>query len=288
MFFPQAVTIGSDIRYPDTLCFRNKDTEVDGHSPETWMVCQWFHESKGASMTKIRTVLGLREAEQRSCILLNINVSKKLLPITTLTRDEFLAVWWQLVMSHRTFWKKGMNHCDVSPSNLMGYRLGGRFIGIINDYDLSSTTRDSSRGLERIGMIPFISLHLLVPQAIADKVEHIYYHVAESLIWVLTWVCLRYENGKLLRKNRPLDDWLTVDAMGCHDKKMGFLGRLRSMRPTPSHQQNFDVAMQCLAVIYKYTGPFAFVPADDEEVFLIWLQNHVPALLLEGNPFSGQ
>ncbi|KAG2062470.1 hypothetical protein BDR04DRAFT_1063099, partial [Suillus decipiens] len=73
----------------------------------------------------------------------------------------------------------------------MTYRLGGQFIGILNDYDLSSTAQDGSRGLERIGMIPFISLHLLVPQAIKGMVEHVYYHDAESFIWVLTWICLR-------------------------------------------------------------------------------------------------
>ncbi|KAG8216344.1 hypothetical protein J3R82DRAFT_6422 [Butyriboletus roseoflavus] len=36
------------------------------------------------------------------------------------------------------------------------------------------------------------------------KIKYIYAHNAESFIWVLTWVCLRYDNG-VLRKSRPLD-----------------------------------------------------------------------------------
>ena len=39
----------------------------------------------------------------------------------------------------------------------------------------------------------------------------------ESFIWVLIWVCLRYENGML--KGTMLNEWLKEDALGCHDKK---------------------------------------------------------------------
>ncbi|KAG1855272.1 hypothetical protein F4604DRAFT_1590846, partial [Suillus subluteus] len=108
---------------------------------------------------------------------------------------------------HRALWKKGMYHCDISPSNLMGYRdrLGGRFISVLDDFDLSSTERHGPRGIECTETIPFMPLHLLVPKVGAGKVEHVYYDDAESFIWVLTWICLRCENGKLISRNRPLD-----------------------------------------------------------------------------------
>jgi hypothetical protein len=171
----------------------------------------------------------------------------------------------------------------------MGYRLGGRFISILNDFDLASIkkflllNKNSPRGFECTGTVPFMSLDLLVPEATAGQVEHVYYHDTELFIWVLTWVCLRYEKGELLRRNRPLDEWLTVDAMGCHKEKMSFLGRLHSMRPTPSHQKNFDVAMHCLAMVYRNLDPFTIVVKDDEVVFNTWLQNHVPQKILQGN-----
>jgi len=126
-------------------------------------------------------------------------------------------------------------------------------------------------------------LDLLVPEAIAGQVKHVYYHDAESFIWVLTWVCLRYDNGRLLSKNRPLNEWLTVGATECHDKKMGFLRRLHSMHPTPSHQKNFDVAMHCLVMVYRNSDPFAIVVKDNEVVFNTWLQNHVPQKILQGD-----
>jgi hypothetical protein len=131
--------------------------------------------------------------------VLTIIVSRKLLPITVLSGKEFLAAWWQIVKSrvfpsparyyssttstgHYALWKIGVHHRDVNPSNLTGYRLCGRFIGVVNDWDLSSVRRDSPSGLERMGTVPFMALDLLTPKAIAGKVEHMYVHDAESFI----------------------------------------------------------------------------------------------------------
>ncbi|KAG1778825.1 hypothetical protein EV702DRAFT_1044260 [Suillus placidus] len=275
LFWPEEARPSEPEILEEVYKVANEDPDVLGHVPE--MV--WFHKFEGTSTAIIRKALGIDDTGSR---VLYIIVFRKLDPITTLSGKEFLLAWWEVVKCHRALWKRGVHHRDVSPNNLMGYRLGGRFIGVLNDFDLSSTKRflssikDTPKGFERTGTVPFMSLHLLVPEAIADQVEHLYYHDAESFIWVLTWVCLRYENGKLLKKNRPLDEWLTVDALGCHKKKTSFMARLRSMRPTPSHQKNFDVAMQCLAVVHRYTAPFASVPGDEEEVFNTWLQNHVP------------
>ncbi|KAG2079136.1 hypothetical protein BDR04DRAFT_961306, partial [Suillus decipiens] len=77
---------------------------------------------------------------------------------------------------HRALWKGGVLHRDVSPGNLMVYRLRGKFIGVLNDYDLSSFKRDGPSGLERTGTIPFMAIDLLTPEAIAGEVEHLYAH----------------------------------------------------------------------------------------------------------------
>ncbi|KAG2756931.1 hypothetical protein P692DRAFT_20825407 [Suillus brevipes Sb2] len=52
-------------------------------------------------------------------------VFRKLDLITTLSGDEFLLAWWEVVKCHRALWIKGVHHRYVSPSNLMGYRLHG-------------------------------------------------------------------------------------------------------------------------------------------------------------------
>ncbi|KAG0700633.1 hypothetical protein DFH29DRAFT_613654 [Suillus ampliporus] len=256
-----------------------QEAKVVGHVPE--MV--WFYKFEETSTAKIRKALGLEDPELGSRVLYII-VFKKLVPITTLSGMEFLSAWWQVVICHHTLWKNGVRHRDVSPSNLMVYQSGDIWIGVLNDYDLSSlhlssTQDDSPSGLERTGTVPFMALELLTEKAIAGKVEHLYQHDAESLIWVLAWVCLRYEDGELLSKPRLLDEWLRVDAMGCREKKNDFLSaRLDSddVRPSRSHQETWKVATKCLVVIWSHNGPFKSKRMVDDEAFELWLKVHVP------------
>jgi len=42
-----------------------------------------------------------------------------------------------------------------------------------------------------------MALELLTAEAIQGEIEHVYQHDAESFIWVLTWVSLRYDGGNL-------------------------------------------------------------------------------------------
>jgi hypothetical protein len=86
-----------------------------------------------------------------------------------------------------------------------------------------------------------MAIDLLSDEAIEGKAKHLYRHDAESFIWVLTWVCLRYEDGKL-RSSRPLDEWLKADAKQCREKKNDFMnsGR-REAQPSPSHEAAWDI-----------------------------------------------
>ncbi|KAG1824081.1 hypothetical protein EV424DRAFT_735504 [Suillus variegatus] len=233
----------------------------------------------------VKKALGIDNADSR---IIRIILLRKLDPITTLSDKEFLLAWWEVVKCHRALWKRGVHHRDVSPSNLMGYRLRGRFIGVLNDFDLSSikeslsSIQGSPKGFERTGTVPFMALDLLKPDAIAGRVEHVYRHDAESFVWVLAWICLRYRKGKLLRKRRPLDEWLTVDAMGCLKEKTGFLAMLSTMGATRSHKKSFKVAFESLQVIMKFQIPSTPIPADDE-VFEMLLQHHVLQKVLRRN-----
>ncbi|KAG1719909.1 hypothetical protein EDB19DRAFT_612502 [Suillus lakei] len=226
----------------------------------------WFHEFEDTSTAKIRSALANDGAESGKRVLY-INVSRKLLPMMKLSGKEFLSAWWQSVLcrlfflalllylltatlGHQALWKEGVHHCQVSPSNLMVYQTSsdGRWIGVLNDFDLSSTPS----GQERTWTVPFMANELLTKEAIEGEVKHRYQHDAESFIWVLTWVCLRYQNGRLLRKGRPLDEWLKVDVNGCREKKTDFL---------------FNVAQSCLLLVNEfYAKPKTGHPkADDSE-----------------------
>ncbi|KAG2046456.1 hypothetical protein BDR06DRAFT_965067 [Suillus hirtellus] len=247
------------------------DPDVRGHVPEL----VWFHKFEETSMSKIRVALGLKDAEraEQGSRVLYIIVFRKLIPITTLSGEDFIAAWWQVVKCHRALWKGGVLHRDVSPSNLMVYRLCGQYIGVLNDYDLSSFKCDGPRGLERTGTVPFMAVELLSPDAMAGKVEHVYAHDAELLIWVLTWVCLRYEGGNLLSKNRPLEEWLTVDARTCAKEKgnFGFTG-IRSVRPSTSHAESWDLVRRCFSAVQSLYTAYEYRKLTDELAFRLLLE----------------
>ena len=127
-------------------------------------------------------------------------------------------------------------------------------IGVLNDYD-SSSMKDSPTGRERTGTVPFMALDLLFDKAMEGKVEHLYRHDAESFIWVLTWITLQYKDGKLL-SNGPLDDWLEENATRCRNVRSAFLIMTpgpngNGMKPSPSHQSNWKIALSCLRVLLK-------------------------------------
>jgi len=249
--------------------------QVDGHVPE--MV--WFHKFEDTSTASIREALGIKDAKRGSRVFYII-VFRKLRPITELSGQEFLRAWWHAVLCHRVLWKYGVRHRDISASNLMYYKTSnGLIIGVLNDYDLSSV-RDTPTGTERTGTVPFMALDLLTKDALQGKVEHLYRHDAESFIWVLTWVCLRYENGEL--NSTMLNDWLKVDAIGCHEKKSSFQsnGRFKA-EPTTSHLLNWQIVRPCLTTIaYFYADDPRSVPTD-EVVFRTWLEGHVVPKLCE-------
>jgi hypothetical protein len=155
----------------------------------------------------------------------------------------------------------------------MVYRLCGRFIGVLNDYDLSSLKRDGPSGLERTGTVPFMAANLLTRQAIAGKVEHVYAHDAESFIWALTWICLRYENGKLLSKNRPLEEWLKVDALVCAEKKAHFWSMgIQDHHPSQSHKVSWDLVSNCLERIHSIYPPKKYRKLEDQPAFEFLLE----------------
>ena len=188
---------------------------------------------------------------------------------------------------HRVLWENGVRHRDISPSNLMFYLdSDGRVIGVLNDYDLSSL-KIVPTGRERTGTVPFMAIELLSDKAVAGKVEHCYRHDAESFIWVLTWVSLRYEDGKLRSIGRPFDNWLTTDANGCREKKSDFLLNVQSPNqdiaiPSSSHQSNWQMALYCLRVLYQQQPTSCLM--DDKNVFHNWLYSQAPPWLLEQYP----
>lgn len=122
-------------------------------------------------------------------------------------------------------------------------------IGVLNDFDLARTSLDTTTGSEYTGTIPFMALDLLYSKEI--PIKHAYEHDAESFIWVLVWISLQYDRGKLRQLNRPLDAWLRGDVDRCREKKIDFLFRSFhwDVQAGIGHEQNWELAKECMNVL---------------------------------------
>ncbi|KAG2132094.1 hypothetical protein DEU56DRAFT_448941 [Suillus clintonianus] len=257
------------------------DERVRYHVPE--MV--WFHKFEDTSTAKIRSALGLEDPKLGRRVFYII-IFRRLEPITDLSNKPFLVAWWHAVVCHYALWEGLVHHRDVSPSNLMVYQTSdGRWIGVLNDFDLSSTQAAPS-GQERTGTVPFMSLGLLTEKAIQGQVKHLYQHDAESFIWVLTWVCICYDNGVFIGKGTKLNGWLTVDAEGCLGEKSKFLLSGRDdIEPSGSHRDTWEkMAQSCLdTVSLCYTVRASRrTSLENRVVFETWLE----AKLIESKMLS--
>jgi len=157
------------------------------------------------------------------------------------------------VAGHYALWQAGVYHRDVSPGNLMWYRKGNVLMGVLNDYDLSSSAdAEGPQGNERTGTIPFMALDLLSDKGQRGEVQHLYRHDLESFMWVLVWVALRYKDGQLLpRKIRHFDKWATVDAEQCGKEKFFFLTNFLNYNLPDIDMRMADLIMYCFEALRK-------------------------------------
>ncbi|KAG1883292.1 hypothetical protein F4604DRAFT_1920496 [Suillus subluteus] len=220
---------------------------VQGHIPKLL----WHHTFTNPT-SAIREALGVPEPTKGSRVLY-ILVFPKLHPITELDQRELFDVWRQCILCHLTLWKEGVYHRDVSPGNLMWYWKDGKRIGVLNDYDLSSLANvQGPQGNERTGTVPFMARELLTEEGQRGKVKHLYRHDLESFIWVFAWIRLRYRAGVLLpRQLRPFDEWATLGAIACGEKKLVFLNNMKASAPPEIDQVTWDFLLDCFLVLKR-------------------------------------
>ena len=152
------------------------------------------------------------------------------------------------------------------------YRIDNeKIVGVLNDFDLASTQQNAT-GTERTGTVPFMGLNLLDDLALQGHVKHAYQHDAESFIWVLIWISLRYDDGKPRTHGRPLDAWLRVDAVGCREKKSDFLYRKagrQTLVPGKGHEENWKLGNKCLGALMANVARIELLPEGQDPLLEI-------------------
>ena len=107
-------------------------------------------------------------------------------------------------IGHLHLFKRGLQHGDISDTNLMYNPITGK--GVLNDFDLALDVRAPERsvGHALTGTLPFLSLDLFHSNGKLDtSVQRKYYHDEESFLWALVWIITCYRNGKF---EPPVDD----------------------------------------------------------------------------------
>ncbi|KAG2070244.1 hypothetical protein BDR04DRAFT_1155843 [Suillus decipiens] len=95
-----------------------------------------------------------------------------------------------------------------------------------------------------------MALDLLTEGGQQGKVKHLYRHDLESFKWCFTWIALRCENGVLLpRRLRPFDEWVTLDAVACGEKKYFFQGYRKFFVHSHTGQLMWRFLVACLKVL---------------------------------------
>ncbi|KAI6000205.1 hypothetical protein F5J12DRAFT_745254 [Pisolithus orientalis] len=223
-----------------------KDRDVQGHVPTLF-----FSKRFRVSTCTIRRALGLTNPEKGSRTLVLL-VFKKLSPINELKGNELVDAWWQCVLCHRALWNAGIHHRDVSVENLMYSRVGGKVMGVLNDYDLSSLTGSPNPlDNERTGTTPFMAIDLLEEGGQNDNVKHQYRHDMESFIWVFIWISLQYKDGSSLEPG-PLDSWANVHARKCGELKRIFLSAADT--EVPGDINNLALVLTLVLFLWERLG----------------------------------
>ncbi|KAG2071116.1 hypothetical protein BDR04DRAFT_523485 [Suillus decipiens] len=180
----------------------------------------WHHTFTNPT-SAIREVLGVPGPTTGSRIL-HIFIFRKLQTITKLQEKEFFDACFQCILCHATLWKEGVYHRNVSPGNMMWYKMDGKLMGVLNDCHLSSLATDPGpRSNERVGTVPFIAFDLLTEEGQRGEVEHVYRHELESFVWCFTWVSLRYKDRVLPAESCFFDEWAALCDVACGVKKRG-------------------------------------------------------------------
>lgn len=131
------------------------------------------------------------------------------------------------------------------------YDMANDDCGVLIDYDIPHSCEDQRlSNTSRIGTMPFLALELLDFASQDKEVPRLYRHDCESFVWVLLWICYRYENGLEIH-NPPFSKLATPDYSRCLRHKQTITTQIRTTRPTDSYEYCAIAVYMLLSVHIK-------------------------------------
>ncbi len=123
---------------------------------------------------------------------------------------------------HAFLWKHSIKHNDPSLWNAKYNPI--RKCGVLTDFDLPAVSwRRHVLETDRTGTILFMALELMFDRYGKEKVARRYHHELEAFIWILSFVFLAHDDGKLVPQNGFTKDWITSDPTACRKEKWYFI-----------------------------------------------------------------
>lgn len=107
--------------------------------------------------------------------------------------------------------------------------------GVLTDFDLSiPVTRVPTSKQQRTGTMPYMAIDLLQNP---PTTTHLYRHDLESLFYVIVVLTSRYDKGREMTENPPLQAWFDLGAEALMEKKQVFFLFDLAPQPTPDFQK---------------------------------------------------
>ncbi|KAF8969221.1 hypothetical protein BDZ97DRAFT_1915563 [Flammula alnicola] len=172
-------------------------------------------------------------------------------PISKLTEDldVLMDEFWRLFCYLPVLWANGVEHGDISISNLIYDEEKKQ--GRLCDFDLSQCSEDKvPSGSWRRGTMLFMARELLDVHG-NDTITPVYRHAAESFVWVLFWLLTRYEDGKQLHWRVPPSYQNWSWSMGaCLRKKEEIVQNIPNRHPRNAvHEPSWNTLRAVLVVL---------------------------------------
>ncbi|KAJ7109906.1 hypothetical protein C8R44DRAFT_743248 [Mycena epipterygia] len=187
-----------------------KDPDVVDHLPYVF----GSRDDTEFATGRIRTALAVKSISRGR--VLRLIAFEELYRLQDQPTEIGMHLILEAMKCHYTLWVNKIHHTDISLDNIMVRRRRTRdnheprLLGVVNDWDLASTPNSAHPLLERTGTIPYMHPELLTAAYWDGKVPRLYLHDNTSFIWVMAFLFLRYDNGKIINTpTLPLDDLIT-------------------------------------------------------------------------------